>query len=69
MTLYEKLFDLKYRQGLSTCDLVHRFPSHVERVSEVALLDIPEEVLREVVREKDILERLMSLKRQFLKNA
>ncbi len=69
MTLYEKLFDLKYRQGVSTCDLAHRFPGHIERVSEVALLDIPKKVLRKVVSEKDVLDRLMSLKKQFLKNA
>lgn len=67
MTLYEKLFDLKYRQGISTCDLAHRFPSHIERVNEVALLDIPKKVLREVVSEKEVLERLMNLKKQFLK--
>jgi len=69
MTLYEKLFDLKYRQGVPTCDLVHRFPSHIERVNEVALLDIPEKVLREVVPEKDIFERLMNLKKRLLKDA
>ena len=42
MTLYEKLFDLKYRQGVPTHELAHRFPEHIDRVNEVALLDIPE---------------------------
>ena len=65
MTLYEKLFDLKYRQGVPTYELVHRFPEHIDRVSEVALLDIPESTLREVVLEKKIFERLISLKKQF----
>ena len=69
MTLYEKLFDLKYRQGVSTCDLAHLFPDHIKRVNEVSFLDIPKKVLRKVVSEKDVLERLMSLKRQFLINA
>ncbi len=64
MTLYEKLFDLKYRQGIPTYELAHRFPEHVERVHEVALLDIPENTLREVVQEKQLFERLMSLKKQ-----
>ena len=45
MTLYEKLFDLKYRQGVSTYELARRFPGHIERVNEVALLDIPENML------------------------
>ena len=64
MTLYEKLFDLKYRQGIPTYELAHRFPEHVERVHEVALLDIPENTLREVVQEKKLFNRLVSLKRQ-----
>lgn len=66
MTLYEKLIDLKYRQGVTTYELFHRFPSHAKRVSEVALLHIPEETLRKIIREKEILERLIDLKHQFL---
>lgn len=65
MTLYEKLFDLKYRQGISTYELAHRFPEHIDRVNEVALLDIPESTLKEVIPEKRILERLINLKKQF----
>jgi hypothetical protein len=67
MTLYEKLFDLKYRQGVSTHELAHRFPEHIDRVSEVALLDIPENTLKELVPGKKILERLKSLKKRFQK--
>ena len=65
MTLYEKLFDLKYRQGIPTYELAHRFPEHIDRVHEVALLDIPENTLKEVVPEKRIFERLMNLKKKF----
>ena len=64
MTLYEKLFDLKYRQGVPTCELAHRFPEHIDRVHEVALLDVPENTLKEVVREKKIFDRLVNLKKQ-----
>jgi hypothetical protein len=65
MTLYEKLIDLKYRQGVPTYELAHRFPEHVDRVTEVALLDIPENTLKEVLPEKRILERVINLKKQF----
>ncbi len=65
MTLYEKLFDLKYRQGVSTYELAQRFPEHIDRVNEVALLDIPENTLKEVIPEGRTLERLMGLKKQF----
>jgi len=67
MTLYEKLFDLKYRQGIPTYELAHRFPEHMDRVSEVALLDIPENTLRKVIQEKKIFRRLVSLKKYFQK--
>lgn len=67
MTLYEKFFDLKYRQGVPTYELAHLYPEHIERISEVALLDIPETTLREVVREKELFERLMSLKKKLRK--
>ena len=65
MTLFEELVDLKYRKGVATYELLRRFPGQVERVSEVALLHIPEEILKKVVREKDTLERLIHLKQQF----
>lgn len=65
MTLYEKLFDLKYRQGIPTCELTRLFPEHVDRVNEVALLDIPENTLKELLPGKKILDRLISLKKKF----
>lgn len=68
MTLYEKLLDLKYRRGVPTHELAHRYPDQLERVSEVALLDIPAALLRQVVREKELLERLLDLKKK-LRNA
>ena len=63
----KKLFDLKYRQGVPTYELAQRFPEHIERVNEVALLDIPENTLKELVPEKRILEKLISLKKKFQK--
>ncbi len=68
MTLYEKLFDLKYRKGVPTYELQHRFPEHMTLVSEVALLDVPESTLKELALERKILDRLMSLKKSILKN-
>lgn len=68
MTLYEKLFDLKYRKGVPTLELHHRFPEHINLVSEVALLEVPESTLKELALERGILERLMSLKKTILKH-
>ncbi len=64
MTLYEKLFDLKYKRGMTTCELARLFPAHIDLVNEVALLDIPETTLKEVVREEKLFERLLSLKKK-----
>ena len=69
MTLYEKLFDLKYRQGMPTCELAQLFPAHIDLVNEVALLDIPENTLREIVREEKLFERLESLKKKLQRAA
>lgn len=66
---YQELFDLKFKKGLSTYELVRRYPEEIERVNEVALLDVPEATLREIIREEKILTRLMRLKRKFLRQA
>ncbi|MBU9889225.1 MAG: hypothetical protein KTQ49_05095 [Candidatus Omnitrophica bacterium] len=68
MTVYEKMYDLKYRKGISTIDLVHQFPKNMRHINEVALLDIPQKVLREVVVEKNVLEHLTALKQRLEKN-
>ncbi len=62
---YREIFDLKYNQGLSTYELVQRFPQEVERISEVALLEIPEDTLRQVIAESEVLERVMNLKKKY----
>ena len=65
-TNYKTLFYLKYKRGISTYELVRKFPEEISRVSEVALLDVPETVLRDILKEEKLYERLMRLKRKFL---
>ena len=65
---YRELIDLKFKKGLSTYELVQRYPEEIARVSEVALLDVPEEILKSILQNQKDLERLMRLKRQFLGN-
>ena len=62
---YRKLLNLKYKKGLSTYELVCRYPHDVRRVSEVALLDIPDATLEEVLPEKHVLKRIKALKKKF----
>lgn len=62
---YEELFTLKFKKGFSTYELVRRFPEDVERVSELALLDVPEAILRQILGEEEAFNRLMKLKKKF----
>lgn len=64
---YEKLFALKYKDGVSTSELTRRFPEEIKRVSEIALLDIPESMLKRIIREEKTFHRLIRLKKKFLK--
>lgn len=62
---YKQLINLKYGAGVTTHELMRRFPTEVERVSEIALLDVPENTLREIIQEETTYNRLIKLKRQF----
>lgn len=62
---YEKLFYLKFKKGLSTFELSRLYPEAIDRVSEVALADVPESTLREILKEKRDYDRVMWLKRRF----
>ncbi len=65
---YRSLYHLKYEKGLSTQELARRFPHDLQRVSEVALLDLSDETLQRVVQEKDTLKRVKALKKKFRKD-
>ncbi len=62
---YERLFYLKFKKGLSTYELIRRFPAQIERVSEVAMLEIPEPTLKEIIGGEKNFNRLMRLKKRF----
>jgi hypothetical protein len=62
---YERIFYLKFKKRLSTYELLRRFPTAMQQVADVALMDVPETTLKEImVEEKDYL-RLKRLKQQF----
>ena len=62
---YEKLFDLKFKKGYTTNDLIEKFPKEAEKVREIALLQIPTPLLKKTLCEPDLLERILTLKRRF----
>ncbi|OGW78120.1 MAG: hypothetical protein A2Z83_01150 [Omnitrophica bacterium GWA2_52_8] len=62
---YKRLFYLKYKKGVPTYELVRRFPAAINRVTDVALLEVPEGTLREIIQEEKDWHRLMQLKQKF----
>ena len=64
---YQKIFDLKFKQGYSTNELVELFPEEAEKVREIALLQVPTPLLKKTVPETGLLEKILSLKRKFLR--
>ena len=62
---YQKIVYLKFKKGIPTQELLKKYPEDKNRVREVALLDVPAETLREIVREEKEFNRLMRLKRKF----
>jgi len=51
---------------MSTYELVSKYPKDIRRVSELALMEVPDKTLKEVLEERKTLERVMKLKRRFL---
>lgn len=66
---YEKLFDLKFKKGYTTNDLIEKFPKEAAKVREIALLQIPTSLLKKTLSEPHLLERILILKRRFFRRA
>ena len=63
---YQKLFELKFKKGYSTNELIEKFPEEAGKVREIALLQIPTPLLRRTLAEDGLLERILDLKQKFL---
>ena len=63
---YRALFDLKFNQGVSTIELEKKFPRDKHKISKLALLDLPREVLSSIVGSKKELFYLLSLKESLM---
>lgn len=60
---YQTLFKLKFEQKVPTLELEKKFPRDKEKISRLALLELPTKVLKNVVRDEKELIHLQSLKR------
>ena len=63
---YKRIVYLKFRKKVPTQELLKRYPDS-RRVQEIAMLDIPDDLLKKIVAEEKAFNRLMRLKRRFSK--
>ena len=62
---YSEIFDLKYRKGIPTQELMRRYPGEIRRISEIALLDLNTSVLRRILPRKKSFSHVLQLKTKF----
>ncbi len=62
---YEKIFDLKFKKGYSTNELIEKFPSEADKVRKIALLHLSTPILKKTLSEEDFLKKILDLKRRF----
>lgn len=63
---YQKIFELKFKKGYSTSELIQQFPDEADKVREIALLQVPTPLLKKTLPEESLLKRVLSLKKKFL---
>ena len=63
---YAEIFELKFKKGYGTTQLLESFPKEASKVSQIALLQIPTPILKETVTDRQLLEKLLRLKKRFL---
>lgn len=64
---FQKLFHLKFREGVSTIELEKRFPREKKKISTLAMLELPAHTLRRVVNTREEFEHLSHLKQKLFK--
>jgi len=64
---YKRIYDLKFNQCVPTFELRKRFPKEGRKITRVALLQLSNSVLRELVHQKKELQKLMLLRRSLFK--
>jgi len=62
---YQKLFRLKFKEHISTLELSHRYPHDRQKVTDLALLELSDSVLRGVLKDDLEYARISKLKQTF----
>ena len=59
---YERIFDLKFKENVTTHELGKRFPRERKKISRIALLELPFSMLRNLIKRETELKKLMFLR-------
>lgn len=60
---YQRIFDLKFKSDIPTYQLGKRYPKERRKISEIALLELPLPILRELIKQERQFQKLVLLKR------
>lgn len=59
---YKKLYEMKFRMGIPTIELEKKFPKDRDKISKLALMELPLSLLRSVLNDERKLMSLLELK-------
>ena len=60
---YQRIFDLKFKEEVATCELRKRYPKEQKKILRIALLELPNSLLRKLIKHEREFQKLISLKR------
>lgn len=63
---YRNLFDLKFKEKIPTLELERRFPQDKQKISRLALLELPFRLLKSVLKNHGELTQVLKLKKFLL---
>ena len=62
---YQRIFNLKFKEDVPTYKLGKRYPRERRKISRIALLELPLSLLRQLIKQEEELQKLISLKQWF----
>jgi hypothetical protein len=59
---YDRIFNLKFREHVPTYQLGKLFPRERKKITQIALLELPISLLRQLIKQEKELRKLISLR-------
>jgi len=65
---YQKIFDLKFKHKVPTLKLQETFPRESDKIRRVALMELPLQTLKRLIKDEKKVDDLLRLKRTLAKS-